>query len=72
MDLINDSQHYTPPNEQECECCSETWDEFMELEVCDDCGQDCCLRCSIEWFDKTVCFECIEELYLMTGKEVVE
>ena len=43
---------------------------FVEPEVCDDCGEECCLKCSLEVYDMTICYECITELYLMTGQEV--
>jgi hypothetical protein len=70
--LLNDSQHYEAPECQECEACGEEWDQFMELETCADCGEECCLKCTIEWFELTVCYECITELYTMTGKEAPE
>ena len=70
MDLPNSDRHYEPPETRNCEPCGAEWDVFVEPEVCDDCGEECCLKCSLEVYDMTICYECITELYLMTGQEV--
>jgi hypothetical protein len=70
LELFNSDSYYEPPETQECETCEAEWDGFMELEECDDCGEGCCLKCSIEVYDMTLCYECITQLYAMTGREV--
>lgn len=70
MEILNDTRHYTAPDAVECESCGHPHDPFIELDECDDCGEECCLHCSTGWFEYTICYECIDDLYRITQRKV--